>query len=206
MCQVLLTASFLADGDLVMSGGGRLTRLCLLLLVLMPLLVACESESGDAADTSSPGSTLESELGDVLEPSTPRSAFTAVWRGPDGQPAERGEGPDRSFEVTASEGPPHCNWETAVFLTVGWPLGTSPETAADTREYLRDPDGRVPEERLLGELDLDVEMPEDAQFTGYSTDEVELWFGPDEGNKFSYLKTGDGTERWPRAEEAIACG
>lgn len=163
-------------------------RLPLLPVLLAPLFVACGMDLGVTGETS-----------------TPRSAFTAVWHGPDGQPAERGEGSDRSFEVAASKGPPHCNWETAVFLSVGWPLGTSPETAEDMRQYLRDPDGHVSDERLLGELDFDVEMPPDAIFSGYATEEVELWFGPDGGNSSAYLKTQDGTERWPRAEEPVAC-
>lgn len=163
-------------------------RLPLLPVVLVPLFVGCGMDPGVAG-----------------ERTTPRSAFTAVWHGPDGQPAERGEGPNRSFEVAASEGAPHCNWETAVFLSVGWPLGTSPETAEDMRQYLRDPDGHVADERLLGELDLDVEMPPDAIFSGYANEKVELWLGPDGGNSFAYLKTRDGTERWPRAKEPVAC-
>ncbi len=59
---------------------------------------------------------------------------------------------------------------------------------------------------LLGQLDLDAELPADAQSTGYHTEQAELWFGPDRGDQYAYLDTDRGIERWPRAREPIGCG
>ena len=46
-------------------------------------------------------------------------------------------------EVVAAAGPEHCGWQSATFLTIGWPLGTQPETAEHARQYIRDPNGVV---------------------------------------------------------------
>lgn len=153
----------------------------------------------------------EAGTGDVFSPTTDgavgASAFTSPWHRPDGQPAVRGEGQERRTEVGAYVGPAHCEWEPAVFLTVGWPLGTAPLTAVDMRQYLRDPEGAVRgvDGFLLGELDLDVEMPAGATDSGYGTEQAELWFGSDGGDTYAYLRTDQGDERWPRTREPIAC-
>src|SRR5947208_5203010 len=49
------------------------------------------------------------------------------------------------FEVVAAAGPEHCGWQSATVLTLGLPLGTEPETAAQPRRYIRDPNGRASE-------------------------------------------------------------
>lgn len=131
--------------------------------------------------------------------------FTGTWLDAAGVPAERGQGQDRTFEVSSSTGPEHCEWQSAVFLHVGWPLGTHPDTSADLRQYLRDPQSVIGRPQLLGQLDLDSELPEGSRPTGYRTGAVELWFGPDGGDRYAYLRTGQSVERWPRAAEAVAC-
>ncbi len=140
----------------------------------------------------------------------PSSAFTGAWYGPDGEPAERGDGPDRTFEVAARVGPGHCDWESVVFLHVVWPLGTTYKIGPDAppiHEYVRDPVGDLGHlGEMLGQLDLDAELPDDAQSTGYHTDRAELWFGPDGGDQYAYLDTDRRVERWPRAREPIGCG
>jgi hypothetical protein len=139
----------------------------------------------------------------------PASAFTGTWYGPDGDPAERGKGPDRTFEVTAYVGPRHCDWESVVFLSVAWPLGTAYEMDSDvlaTHQYVRDPEGRLSgSEWLPDNLDLDAVLPEGAHNTGYNTDQVELWFGSDDGDQYAYLDTDKGVERWPRSRDQIGC-
>lgn len=156
-----------------------------LLLVLALVLAACDGGSAPAVGA---------------------SVFTSPWYAPDGQPVVR-TAPGYSPEVHASDGPSHCEWEAAVFLSVGWPLGTSPLTADQARQYLRDPEGAVRgvDDVLLGDLDLDVDLPDEATYSGYATADAELWFGPDGGETYAYLQTDEGVERWPRAGEAIAC-
>jgi hypothetical protein len=49
-----------------------------------------------------------------------------------------------------------------------------------------------------------VELPEDAAFSGYRTDDgLELWFTSTD--TAAYIVTPDGVERWPRADPAIGC-
>ena len=121
----------------------------------------------------------------------PTSAFTEVWYAPDGDPAEHGEGRDRTFEVTPRVGADHCDWQSVVFLSVAWPLGSTYEAGADAvpfRQYVRDREGRV-SGPLMNDLDLDARLPDDAAATGYRTERVELWLGPDRGDRHVYMRT-----------------
>lgn len=139
----------------------------------------------------------------------PLSTFTGVWYGPDGKPAERGDGPNRTFEVAAQQGARHCDWESAVILSVAWPLGATYEIGPDTpplRQYVRDPQEQLSGFKVPGQLDLDAQLPEGSRYTGYHTGRAELWFGSDGGDRYVYLKTDKGVERWPRVhDELIAC-
>ena len=122
-----------------------------------------------------------------------------TWVGPDGEPASE-------EEITVYQGLRHCGWESALFLSVGWPLGTTAATAENSHQYLRDPDYVVPYvERLRTDLDLDTDLPADASFSGYRTDTVELWLAPSDQDDAAYLVYPDHVERWPRAEPAIGC-
>ncbi len=78
--------------------------------------------------------------------------------------------------VTDISGPAHCGWESARMLHL---------TTADgslNRQYLRDPLGvfsDVP--ALLDTHAADVELPDDAVFSGYrTTNGLELWFTPED--------------------------
>jgi heat shock protein HslJ len=137
------------------------------------------------------------------------SALVGTWYGPDGEPAERGEGGDRAFEVTADVGHRHCDWESVVFLSVAWPPGATHESGEDfeaVHQYVRDAEGVFSgADWLPDEFDADAELPDGAQDTGYHTDGAELWFGPDDGDRYAYLHTEQGVERWPRAREEVGC-
>lgn len=136
--------------------------------------------------------------------------FLGIWNGPNGEPAERGASRNRTFEVATMRMPDHCDWQEAVVLQVVWPLGTTyaigPD-APEVREFVRDPNGVLPDVpgAYLSELDLEAELPDDARPTGYSMDGVELWFGPDKGEEYAYLVRGQRTERWPREYKEVAC-
>jgi hypothetical protein len=135
--------------------------------------------------------------------------YVGVWTGPNGAPAERGESRDRTFEVASRPMPDHCDWQDAIILQVAWPLGSTSAIGDSTevRGFIRDPEGVLPDVpgAFRGELDLQAELPEGARRTGYRLDEVELWFGPDDGKEYAYLKRGDDVERWPREFEPIGC-
>lgn len=131
--------------------------------------------------------------------------YTSTWRGPDGAPAERGSGPDRTFEVQTLAGSDHCGWENVVFLTVGWPPGTAHDTWAQSRQYIRDENGDIDGAPFLSTFDADIDLPEGALFSGYQNEAVELWFGPDNGDESAYLQLDGRVERWPRARELVGC-
>jgi hypothetical protein len=99
--------------------------------------------------------------------------------------------------LTDIAGPGHCGWESARMLHV--------EDDTGVRQYLRDPLGVLSDSPSLLEVYAGaVELPSDAAFSGYRTDDgLELWFVP--GDRAAYVVTTDGVERWPRADPPIGC-
>lgn len=95
-------------------------------------------------------------------------------------------------------GSAHCGWQTARMLHV-------PEADGSLgKQYIRDPFGVFAGIPLLDTYAEDVELPDDATFSGYrSRDDQELWFT--DADRAAYVVTPDGIERWPRAEEPIGC-
>lgn len=157
---------------------------CKRLLVVAVVLAGCSS----------------SVLGDVSI-----DGYTSTWRGPDGAPAVRGSVLDRTFEVQTIAGSDHCGWEDVVFLIVGWPLGTTHDTWAESRQYIRDEDGDIDHPTLLSTFDADVDLPEGARSSGYQNEAGELWFGPDNGDEAAYVQLDGRVERWPRTDELLGC-
>lgn len=87
----------------------------------------------------------------------------------------------RSTEViAAATDPDHCGWDVAVLLNMGSPLGEKTKSADKTRQYLRDPEGVLEPEWMVGDYEAEVELPKGAEYTGYRTDFMELWFDPDD--------------------------
>lgn len=107
------------------------------------------------------------------------------------------------FVVSTYRGAEHCEWESAVFLQLGWPLGTA-EKIGPGRQYVRDPEGLFPE-NVIVPLDLDARLPPDARYTGYHRGEVKLWVSDSEAADAVYLVRGEQVERWPRTTQTIAC-
>lgn len=137
--------------------------------------------------------------------------FTGDWYDEDGEVVSE----QSFFKVAARRGPEHCEWQSAVVLTVVWPPGTEYDPEASGygfRQYLRDPGNVIPavadddeQGRSRGDLDTDVELPAAANDSGLYTEGAELWFGPDEGDAYAYLVTPDHTERWPRQDPPQGC-
>jgi hypothetical protein len=115
-------------------------------------------------------------------------------------------GPDRrvwTHETTGEiltdlAGPGHCGWQSARMLHISTPDGLS------AKQYVRDPDNVFEGRGFLAGYAEDVDLPDDATFSGYRTDDgLELWFTPDD--VAAYVVTADGVERWPRVDPPAGC-
>jgi hypothetical protein len=124
---------------------------------------------------------------------------TPIWYDADGRPLARDV-------VNAYQGPEHCDWQSAIFLELGWPIGT-PGVGDDSRLYLRDPKGVVPagtwdESGELADHGVrfasDVELPSDAVDTGIHNDEYRIFVSEPTADTEIYVLTADGLERWVR--------
>jgi hypothetical protein len=99
----------------------------------------------------------------------------------------------------------HCDWNSATFLFIGRddPVSGIPLDWYD--EYVRNPDGLFTD-LLADEFAVDIELPADAAFTGYSTPKLRLWIAPSISTAV-FVEVGDESERWPRVEgdDPILC-
>jgi hypothetical protein len=100
----------------------------------------------------------------------------------------------------------HCDWESVTFLWLAWPSGrvAASDQAGNVRLYLRDPNG------VLGHLSARGGfgrgwVPTDARDTGYRHGAYQLWVSSSDADRFVYVASPGGVERWPRATRLIAC-
>ncbi|MDQ3956826.1 MAG: hypothetical protein M3273_00735 [Actinomycetota bacterium] len=164
------------------------------------LILGVLSLTACAGATTEPGALQPGEAGTALQTEYEFEPFPGSrWYGPDGD-----EIPEDSNVINAITGPDHCDWQSAVMMHVGWPPGHDAADASESRQYLRDPEGVFPRESLMTTFDPDVDLPESAEYTGYRTDFMELWLA-ERDEAAAYLVFADHVERWPRAEEVIAC-
>lgn len=105
--------------------------------------------------------------------------------------------------VSTYWGADHCGWDFALFLHIGWPLGTN-WTIGEGFQYVRDPKG-LDGIDSVAPLDLDATLPAAATYTGYHQHKKQLWVSDGEVEKAVYIVRGDKVERWPRTTEIIAC-
>jgi hypothetical protein len=115
----------------------------------------------------------------------------------------RGGRPVDGLEVSSIAGPSHCEWQSAVMMYLGWPLGTVSKNVANARQYIRDPDGVI-DPKYKARLGRTVALPPDAVDTGYRLASLELWTVASDPDS-AYLKVADDIERWPRADPPMAC-
>jgi hypothetical protein len=98
-----------------------------------------------------------------------------------------------------------CDENPAVFLTVGWPLGTKRElNSPGSRTYLRDPGGLYGGEVVVP-FAADVTLPAEASYTGYHLDEFKLWVSKRDARKAVYIVGEERVERWPLTTHVVAC-
>jgi hypothetical protein len=58
--------------------------------------------------------------------------------------------PVSGFELNSVAGPRHCDWQQAVMMHVGWPLGTVAKDITQARQYIRDPRGVIDQKYRSG--------------------------------------------------------
>jgi hypothetical protein len=107
--------------------------------------------------------------------------------------------------LEAAAGPSHCGWDSVTFLNIGWPLGTSAITAAQSRLYVRDPNGILGGQSLTGAWARNPSLPADARDTGYRYGALKLYLAPSNEDANAYLIAPADSERWPRSQPLLAC-
>ena len=170
-----------------------------MLLVVMVLFGgACAADDEDSL-----GATVPSAV-DTGTVSAVATVFDARPEHPGVQWAKDGEAVDVRV-LAAFAGPEHCEWETATFLAMGWPLGT-PATPTNGRQFIRDPEGVLRAAGVTSPL-LDAELPPSARSTGFVAGDIELWLG-DDADDVVYLVNGqnhEDVEAWPRNDPMTGC-
>jgi hypothetical protein len=94
--------------------------------------------------------------------------------------------------IQSSRGPEHCDWDSAIFLSLGDDI------------FVKDTQGVLPHELLSGPFVPDIALPKDARDTGYMLDGQRLWVGADRSSAF--IVTEQAVERWPVATASVGCG
>ena len=106
-------------------------------------------------------------------------------------------------EINSIAGPEHCEWQDAVLMHIGWPLGTRASDARRARQFIRDPEGVI--DPAAAKMSLQVaQLPVDAQDTRYRLGDLEVWSSPSESQAI-YLRVGADVERWPRVDPPTGC-
>lgn len=124
-----------------------------------------------------------------FHPSTDADAGFEIWTDRDGNRVP-------IHELTISRGlPAHCGWESA--SVIGFDMRSEQWT-----DYVRDPEG-VLTDWTRGSYAADVELPADAEDSGYRIDDWQLWYAAD--RSAVYIVTPDDVERWPRAKGPVGC-
>lgn len=130
------------------------------------------------------------------------------WRDLDGCPV-------RIDVISSSVGQSHCDWESAHFVTIGDPLGTSIRAGAQTgrRRYVWNGDGvlaGLPPGRSIPVLDAEGgrlgtdELYVTAEDTGYRWDDRALWLDPEDEDTL-YVVDGDEARVYVRDADAGLC-
>jgi hypothetical protein len=107
--------------------------------------------------------------------------------------------------VDVAGGPAHCGWQSAAFLTLGWPLGTSAAFAIQARQYVRDPGGVTQNAKLRSRFDLSARLPADARPTGFLEGGTQLYLAPSDEDIAAYVVYSGHVERWPRSNPMTVC-
>jgi hypothetical protein len=108
------------------------------------------------------------------------------------------------FELVTSAGPDHCGWESATYLTIGWPPPSVASFATGARLYIRDPHGVVGASYRDG-LAPHASLPSDARPTGHRHGAIQIYVSPSDQDRAIYVVGPGGAERWPRSDPMTLC-
>jgi hypothetical protein len=108
------------------------------------------------------------------------------------------------FELVTIAGPEHCGWQSATVLFIAWPPGTVAPDASRSRQYVRDPQGVMLRAGQTS-FERNVTLPPDAKPTGHWLGVIELYFSPTDDERWIYVVSPSGAERWPRVDPMILC-
>lgn len=182
------------------AAGGTLTVLCaatawLVVPFAMDGLDRTAPIAGPVTSTNTP-TQEESETMSVADYFAPPELFPGpTW-------TRYGELVD-GLEINSIADPEHCDWQSAVMMHLGWPLGTVSTTSDEIRQFIRDPQGAISAQLQAGLRSPD--LPADAEDTGYRLAGLQLWLSPSDPGG-AYLVSALDVERWPRADPLVACG
>jgi hypothetical protein len=143
----------------------------------------------------------------AIRSGTPLSSVAAAFDVPPSYPGyswTRDGSTVSQFELVTSAGPDHCGWESATYLTIGWPPGTVSSSAAGAHLYIRDPHAVVDVSYRDG-LVLHAILPPDARPTGHRHGSIAIYVSPSDQDRAIYVVGADGAERWPRSDPMTLC-
>ncbi len=122
------------------------------------------------------------------------------WTTADGDPV-----PSKTINTQA--GPEHCDWQSVIFMSLAMPVGSLANSGTDSIQFLSDPLGVMSgiDGRFKGRFQVDTELPDDAKFSGYTKNGVELWISGSELETGIFMVEGKDVEKWPRVEPKILC-
>ncbi len=92
-------------------------------------------------------------------------------------------------------GAPECGSELVAIIEIDHPLADL--EPGESRTYIRDPDGVVPQVQLEAPYDGRSSLDSGTRFTGYETGPYTIWIGED-SDQYVYLVDGPRVEAWPR--------
>lgn len=142
---------------------------------------------------------------DLVRKPTPHP-FEDDWHYSDGRVVPNND----PFVLSVYRGHEHCDWEEAVFAEMSWPPGTevNPPISVggpDVRQFVRDPEAAV-DEALADNFDPSATLPEDAEPTGFERGAWRIFVSESTADRFIYLVSDEGVERWPSSELATNYG
>lgn len=161
---------------------------------LIVVVAGCGGVRPEQVDDGSP-ERCDAEAGSVTEVATePDWRFRAYFDW-----ADRDDCLVRIDVITDHRGSDHCNEQSARVITTGTPLGERFTNREDSSSYIRDPKGAYGVPAFTEDLDLDADLPDAAEDTGFRQADTELWAVPDDPSAI-YLVDGDDVERWPAGD------
>ena len=149
------------------------------------------------------------EIPVTLEPGLAAAdpSVEGIWYDGDGASLPNGSAGSEGTAIAVLAGPEHCQWESATFMHLAWPVGTIATSFDDERQYVRDPEGLFDDGALRVGFMRDITLPADAVETGFHRGPWQLWVSPTQADDAVFVVDEDTgiAERWGRSSEPILC-